>query len=133
MGLLNFAFLTYLGGHWTIVIACVLGVVLLGGLSFMLRNWQFAALAIALAVIGFLYQGAVTDGIKLQMAKDAIAQTNFLREQIETLNAANDLDAQRAKDDKTIISQLEEQVRATPKNDASCLDANSARRLRNIR
>lgn len=127
------SFNTYLGGHWTLIIASVLGVALFGALAFFLRSWQCGAFALTIAVLGFLYQGAVTDGIQLQLAKDAEARVALLQSHIDAMNATNDAEAKRAKDDQQVISQLEEQVRATPKNDSSCLDADSARRLHNIK
>lgn len=127
------AWLTYLGGHWTLAIACVLGVAALGAVAFFLRNWKFAVAAVVLAIAGFLYQGAVTDGIKLQMAKDAKERITFLQDYIDGVNAANEADAKRALEDHNTIEKLQEQVSATPKNDSSCLDSGAAGRLRNIR
>jgi uncharacterized membrane protein (DUF106 family) len=127
------AFLTYFGAHWLIAIACILGVVAFGAVAWFLKNWKFAVAAIVLAIFGFLYQSAVTDGIKIQMAKDAQQRIEMLQSQIHKLNSANEADAQRAIEDQKTIEQLQEQVNATPKNDASCLDADSARRLHNIR
>jgi Tfp pilus assembly protein PilN len=127
------AFFTYFASHWTLVIACVLGVAGLGAAAFFLKNWKIAVVAVGVAIAGFLYQGAVTDGIKTQMAKDAKERIAFLQEFIDAGNRANEADAKRALEDQKTIEQLQEQVSATPKNDSSCLDAGAAGRLRNIR
>lgn len=127
------ALLTYFGGHWSLVIAAIVGVLGAGTAAFFLRNWQLVLVAAAIAVAGFLYQGAVTDGIKLQMAKDAKMHAELLEDHIKVVEAANAIDAQRAVDDQKTIEQLQEQVNATPRNDASCLDDAAVNRLRAIK
>jgi capsular polysaccharide biosynthesis protein len=127
------ALLTYMGGHWPLVIAAVLAVGGLGAAAFFLRSPKMALAAVVLAVAGFLYQGAVTDGIKLQMAKDYKMHIELLEDHIKTMEAANEADVKRALEDQKTIDQLQEQVNATPRNDASCLDDAAAGRLSHIR
>lgn len=127
------ATLTYFGAHWTIAIAAVCAVLAFGALAWFLKNWKCAVVAIGIAVAGFLYQGAVTDGIKIQMAKEAQAKIELLTSRIRTLNKATEEDAARGKADADRIEELEKLANDTPKNDGACLDADAVNRLRNIK
>jgi hypothetical protein len=127
------AIFLYLAAHWTLVLAVVLGVVGLGAAAFFLKNWKFAVAAIVLAIAGFLYQGAVTHGIQLQMARDAAIKVALLNGRLEAINkiAAQDADLARANAQR--ISELESLANDTPKNDGACLDLDAVNRLRNIK
>lgn len=127
------ALITYLGGHWTLVIAAVLAVAACGALAFFLRSWKLAVAAIGIAIAGFLYQGSVTDGIKLQMQKDAAAKISMLESHISAIETANAEDTKRALQDADTIAQLQKQIDETPKNDGSCGDLGFSKRMRDFR
>lgn len=122
----------YFASHWMLVIIAVLVVAALGALGFFLKNWKMIVAAIVVAIFGFMYQGAVTSGIKLQMEKDAAAQVELLQGRIDTLNTIAASHALRLKADDEYTDGLEDQASETPKNDTLCLDAAAASRVRAI-
>lgn len=126
------AFLLYLGSHWIIVIVAILTVVGLGVAAYVLKNLKYALAAIAVAVVGFAYQGAVTSGIQSQLNKDMAAKTEMYEGRINELNKLAANNAFRAKLDANKIDELESKASETPKNDGACLDADAARRVSNI-
>lgn len=127
------AFLLYVTSHWTLIIAAVLVVATLSAASWFLKNWKYAAAAIAVAVVGFLYQGAVTSGIKEQAAKDLQVQADTYNGRIATMNTLTLKDGLQAQADDKSNRELETLASDTPKNDSPCLDAAAAHRVWAVR
>lgn len=127
------AFLLYIMAHWVLVLIVTLSVIGLGAGAWFLKNWKLALAAIALAVAGFMYQGAVMHGINLQIANEAAGKIEILEDHIATLNKANALHNARALEDAKQIEELESSANETPANSSACLDADAARRVRNIK
>lgn len=127
------ALLLYLISHWVLVLVTVLSVAGLGVAAWVFKNWKMALAAIAVAVFGFMYQGAVMHGINLQIAKQAAEKIEILEGRIDVMNKAAELHAARAMVDAAKIEELENIANETPANNGACLDIDSARRLRNIK
>jgi hypothetical protein len=126
------ALLSYLGAHWALFISVVLATIGLSAASWFLKNWKFAAAAIALAVVGLAYQAADMEGYKRKVSEDAQEQLKTLNRRLGTLQLTQALDAQRASADAYLNSQLDTLSRETPPNASACLDADAARRVRAI-
>jgi hypothetical protein len=127
------ALLTYFGAHWTLAIATTLGVVALFGAAYIFRSFKLAVAGVVVAAMGFIYQGAVTDGIKIQLQKDAAAHIRMLESHIDAINKTAEENAARAKEDADKIVELERQASETPKNSSACFDADTTRRVFNIK
>jgi hypothetical protein len=127
-----FALPLYFASHWELVIAVVILIIGLVATSFFLKNWKWGVAAGAVAVAGFLYQGAVTDGIKEQMAKDALEQTETLTNRIAVLSDIAGKHALQTKADDELIDGLEDDASETPKNDGPCLGRDAVSRVRSI-
>lgn len=123
----------YLASHWVLVIITTLSVVGLGVAAYVFKNLKFAAAGIALAVAGFMYQGAVMSGVQLQLQKDMALKVALLQGRIDTSNKLSAEDAARAVIDFNEIERLKGLASETPANSGACLDRDSASRLRNIR
>jgi hypothetical protein len=119
----------YLATHWVLVIVVVLAVVGLGAGAWFLKNWKLALAAIALAVVGFMYQGAVMHGINVQLEKDMAEQLDISNGRLATINTLTLKDAFQAKKDSDANEALERLASETPKNDGPCLDAASSHRV----
>lgn len=127
------ALLLYFMSHWVLVIVVVLAVAGLSAAAWFFKNWKYALAAIALAVAGFMYQGAVMHGINLQIANEAAGKIEILEDRISTLNKANALHNARALEDAKQIEELENVANETPANSSAALDRDAARRVRNVR
>lgn len=126
------ALLAYLASHWVLATSTTLAVIGLGGAAYVFKNLKFALAAIALAVAGFMYQGAVMSGINLQIAKDTAAQAEILNSRLDTLNTLALKNAMQAKVDADKIEELERTASETPTNAGACFDVDTARRVSNI-
>lgn len=126
------ALLLYLATHWVIVLAVVLGVIGLGIAAYVYENLHFAVFAAALAVAGFLYQGAVMSGIQDQLNKDAVAQSETYKNRLREIGVLSLKDAAQSKIDADKIDKLESRASETPKNVGACFDAATALRVSNI-
>lgn len=126
------AFLTYLAAHWILASGVTLAVAGLGIAAYVFKNLKFAVAAIALAVAGFMYQGAVTHGIELQLQKDLAAKVAIYEGRLKTLGTIEELNTKRALEDAVKIEELEKLANETPANSRTCLDIDGARRLRSI-
>lgn len=126
------ASLTFFASHWVLIIATVLAVIGLGVAAYVLKNLKFAVAALAVAVAGFLYQGAVTSGIKIQMEKELAEQVEIANNRLATINTLTLKDAMQAKKDADDNDALAKSAGETPKNDSPCLDIDAARRVRAI-
>jgi hypothetical protein len=127
------ALLLYLASHWVLVIITVLAVVALGAAAYVFKNLKFALAAIAVAIAGFMYQGAVMHGVNLQIERDMAIKVALLNGRITTLNTASEKDAALAIEDAKEIERLKGLSSETPANGNACLDVDAARRVRNIR
>jgi hypothetical protein len=126
-------FLTYFASHWVLVIATILTVAGLGAAAYVFKNLKYAVAAIAVAIAGFVYQGAVMHGIQVQLTKDLAEQVEISNGRLSTLNTITLKDAFQAKQDADANAALESTASDTPKNDGPCLDAASAHRVWAIR
>lgn len=127
------ALLVYLASHWVLVIITTLAVVGLGVAAYVFKNLKYAVAAIALAIAGFMYQGAVMSGVQLQLNKQLSEQNEVLKDRAKTIAFLGESNTKRALEDSAKIEQLEKLANETPANSGACLDIDSARRLRNIR
>jgi hypothetical protein len=127
------AFLLYFASHWTLVIAAILAVVALGLAAYILKNWKIALAAFAVAIAGFLYQGAVISGIKEQAAKDLAVQVEISAGRLRTLQTLTFKDAAKAQADTKSINKLETLASETPPNNAACFDAATSHRMFRLR
>lgn len=126
------ALLAYLAAHWVLVIITVLVVAGLTAACVILKNLKFALAAVAVAIAGFMYQGAVMSGIQTQMQKDIAEQSEIYRGRVDALNTLALKNAAQANADADKINDLESRASETPKNDGACLDASAASRVRAI-
>lgn len=127
------AILTYLAAHWMLASGVTLAVVGLGTAAWFLKSPKIALMAVALAVAGFMYQGAVTHGIELQLRKEMAEQLETLKDRAKTIAILGEFNTKRALEDAIKNEELEKLASDTPANNRACLDIDSARRLRNIR
>ncbi len=127
------ALLTYFAAHWMLASGVTLAVVALGLAAYVFKNAKLALAAIVLAIAGFMYQGAVTHGIELQLQKEMAIKVALLNGRIDTLNKANADHAARAVEDSKQISELEAKANETPPDNRPALSRDAARRVRNIR
>jgi ABC-type bacteriocin/lantibiotic exporter with double-glycine peptidase domain len=127
------AALSFLLTNWQAILALGLLVVILGALAWFLKNWKLAVAAVAIAALYFAGQALWTNGYKTHVAEEVEKQTKALREQINQMNVAAEMDAQRAIDDANKISELETKSNETPANSGACLDIDGARRVRDIK
>lgn len=127
------ALLTYFAAHWMLASGVTLAVIGLGVAAYVLKNAKFALAAIALAVAGFFYQGAVTHGIQLQLNKEIAQQNETLKERADTISKLGEQNTKRAIEDAIEIQRLEQLANETPANSGACIDIDGDRRLRNIR
>lgn len=125
--------LTYLAANWMLAGGVTLAVIALGIAAWVFKSAKIALVAIVLAIGGFMYQGAVTHGIELQLQKEMAMKVALLNGRIETLNKANSDHAARAVEDSKTISELEVKAYETPANNRPALDHDAARRVRSIR
>jgi len=126
------AFLLYFAYHWVVVVVAILVVAGLSAAAYILKNLKFALAAIAVAVAGFAYQGAVTSGIQTQLNKDIAAQAELYQGRLRTLSDLAIKNAAQAKLDADKIDNLERIASETPKNVGACFDVGTARRVSNI-
>lgn len=127
------ALLLYITAHWVLVLVAVLTVVALGVAAWVFKNWKLALAAIAVAIFGFMYQGAVMHGINLQIANEAAGKIEVLQDRIATMNKAAALHNARALEDAAQIEKLETQANETPANSSPSLSRDAASRVRSIR
>lgn len=127
------ALLLYLMAHWVLVLVAVLSVVALGVAAWVFKNWKLALAAIVVAILGFMYQGAVMHGINLQIANEAAGKIEVLEDRIDTLNKTAEAHNARALEDAAQIEKLETEANETPANSSAALDRDAARRVRSIR
>jgi hypothetical protein len=123
----------YLIAHWGLVLIATAVVIGLGATAWFLKNLKIAFLAIGLAVVGFMYQGAVMHGIQLQMTRDAAIEKIILQGRADDLENLAIKDAAQAKTDADKITKLEKDARDTPKNNGACLPADAAGRIGRVR
>lgn len=127
------ALLTYLAAHWMLASGVTLAVLALGGAAWVLKSPKIALAAIVLAIAGFMYQGAVTHGIELQLQKQMAEQIETLKDRAKTIALLGEYNTKRAIEDAAETDALEKLASETPPNNRACLDIDGARRLRNIR
>lgn len=125
--------LLYLASHWVLVLATTLTVIGLGVAAYVLKNLKFALAAIAVAIAGFMYQGAVMHGIQLKTAADAAFKIEILEDNISTMNKAAALHNAKVLQDAATIEELENKANETPANSSAALDRDAASRVRAIR
>lgn len=123
---------SYVMAHWELIVVCVLAVAALGYAAFVLKNWKVALAAIIIACCGLAYQGADMAGYNRKVAEDVAAQTQIYKQRVDALNTLALKDAARAKSDAEKIEALQKVADATPKNDNTCFDVGTTRRVRAI-
>lgn len=125
--------LLYFMAHWVLVLTVTLAVLGLGAAAYVFKNLKFALAAVALAVAGFMYQGAVMHGIQLQIANDAAFKIEILEDNILTMNKAAALHNAKALQDAAQIDVLESKANETPANSSGAISRDAASRVRAIR
>jgi apolipoprotein N-acyltransferase len=123
------ALLSYLGAHWLLLIIVVLSTVALGLLAWFTKNLKYVLAAVVLVIAGLAYQSANMDGYRRKVAEDAQVQIDALSKRLLAVNMAAAADAKRATADAYLNTKLDALSRETPRNDSSCLDLASARRV----
>jgi hypothetical protein len=126
-------FLSYLGSHWSLVLAVAVIVAALAGLAWVMKSLKYIVAAAAVLALGFMYQAVDMEGYKRRVAEDATKQVKILQSHIDTLDAITSTYNDRYKSDQQELSKLKELARETPANSSTAFPADAARRLRAIR
>lgn len=89
--------------------------------------------AVALMAIGGAYLKGRADCSSRAELRNAQAEVAFLRDRLGKLDKLARDHAARVEEDQKIIDELRRQADDTPDNPGACLDADGARRVRDIR
>lgn len=99
-----------------------------------------AAVLTALAALAYAYHAGHEKAALEAQVREAVTYAEGQRlareavqDNLNAVNAANAANAERAGIDQKMIEKLMEDAHATPDNPNRCLDADAARRVRDIR
>lgn len=125
--------LSYLGANFALVLVVVLAVVALGAVAWFARNWKVAVAAVVVAAAGLYAQQFDKNGYNRRVAEEVAEQTRVLQGRLDTLQAVNTADAERALAANARIAELEALAAQTPANNNQCLPEDAAKRVGDIR
>lgn len=125
--------LSYLGANLALVLVVVLAVVALGAVAWFAKNWKVAVAAVVVAAAGLYAQQFDKNGYDRRVAEEVAEQTKVLQDRLNTLQAVNTADAERALAANARIAELETLAAQTPANDNQCLPEDAAKRVGDIR
>lgn len=125
--------LSYLGANFALVLVVVLAVVALGAVAWFAKNWKVAVAAACVLAAGLAYQQVDKTAYQRRVSEEAAARVAVLQGRLDTLQAVNTADAERALAANARIAELEVLAAQTPANDASCLPEDAAKRVGDIR
>lgn len=124
--------LSYLGANFALVLVVVIAVVALGAVAWVAKNWKVAVAAVAVLGAGLAYQQIDKTAYQRRVAEEAAQQVKVLQGRLDTLQAVNRADAERALAANARIVELETKAAQTPANDGACLPEDAAKRVGDI-
>lgn len=124
--------LSYVGSNFALIAVVVLAVIALGAVAWFAKNWKVAVAAVVILGAGLAYQQIDKNAYQRRVAEEAAEKVKILQGRLDTMNQANQANAERALQDAARISELETQANETPANAGDCLDRDGAGRVRSI-
>lgn len=124
--------LSYLGANAALIAVVALAIIALGALAWFAKNWKLAVAAVVILAAGFSYMQIDKNAYQRRVAEEKAEQVRTLQNRIDTLNKANQADAERAIENATEIARLDALAHDTPANSGDCLDIDATRRVRSI-
>ena len=125
--------LSYLGANFALVLVVVLAVVALGAVAWFAKNWKVAVAAVVVAMAGLYAQQFDKNGYDRRVAEEVAEQTKVLQSRLNTLQAVNAADVERALAANARIAEQEALAAQTPANANQCLPEDAAKRVGDIR
>lgn len=125
--------LSYLGANFALIAVVVLLVIALGAIAWFAKNWKVAVAAILLVCAGLGYQQIDKNAYQRRVSEEAAAQVQVLQGRLDTLAAVTAEDAKSAKADSEYIKALETVIGDTPPNATVCLDAETSKRIGDVK
>ncbi|UGA46809.1 hypothetical protein HU230_0012500 [Bradyrhizobium quebecense] len=128
-----FTAISYIGAHWLLILAVLLGVIALGAFAWFAKNWKAAVAAVVLVVAALTYQHADLGGYKRRLDEEKAEQIKTLTSRIATLSLITSMDNQVSLANAQTLKKLESLSLDTPPNAGACLSRDAARRVRAVR
>lgn len=124
--------LSYLGANFALVLVFVLAVVALVAVAWFAKNWKFAVAAACVLAAGMAYQQVDKTAYQRRVSEEAAAKVAVLQGRLDTLQAVNAADSERALAANARIAELEALAAQTPANEMACLPEDSAKRVGDV-
>lgn len=125
-------FLSYITSNFALILIVTLAVVALGAVAWFAKNWKVAVAAVVVLAAGLAYQHIDKTAYQRRVAEEAAQQVKVLQGRLDTLQAVNVADVERALAANARIQELEALARQTPANDAECFSEDAAKRVGDI-
>lgn len=126
-------FLSYITANFALILVVAIAVIALGSVAWFAKNWKVAVAAACVLAAGFAYQQIDKNAYQRRVAEEAAAKVAVLQKRLDTLQAVNRADTERALAVHARIAELELLAAQTPVNGGPCLDADAAGRVGGIK
>lgn len=133
-------FLSYVGSNFALIAVVVLAVLALGAVAWFAKNWKVAVVAVLVLAAGLAYQHIDKTAYQRRVAEEAAeqiaaakAEAEKLQARLDTVNAINQQNAERAMTDAAEIERLQKLAGQTPADSTPALKRDAVGRVRNIR